>query len=57
VTEIGQLFETETLEGYVDRSGFSSLTEWVAEIFKLHKSDTFRDFYLYRVEADTRVVF
>jgi len=50
IKEISRLDLIGQLEPYVKYSGFINLADWIKEIFKLHKSDTFREFYLYRVD-------
>jgi hypothetical protein len=59
IEEVGPVYEggIDTLQGYVSRSGFADVSEWVGEIFKLHKSDSLRGFYLYRVEAESKEVY
>jgi len=52
ITEIGQLYDYNSLAGlYLSNSGFDTVEDWIAEIHKLHRSDSQRPFYLYKVES------
>ena len=50
IEEVGPMFDgIDTLKAYVDQSGFKEIGEWLDELFHLHKSDSRRPFYMYRV--------
>ena len=49
VSEVGPLQTVDDLKPFLEFSGFKTLKEWVEEIYKLHRSDYFRNFYLYSV--------
>jgi hypothetical protein len=50
IEEVGPMFDgIDTLKAYVDQSGFETPGDWLSELFSLHRSDSQRPFYMYRV--------